>query len=228
MILNKKDQNQCINKLLKDYMPKISLSFLNKTKYQNLETDMEQLKNENLPKQVQKLQNQLNKKKDNLSNEMKKFRREFDDKLALSKLDYSKFRDQISEIQEKTVHEAEKVLGEFSKKKLSSKNKKKMCREELERHLEEMLKDRKQIQSNDDQMDKLKKQIRKCEEMIKNGRVVGLEDVKDFKGEINAEVNGLKKGEFIKEMVENEVKRLFKIKQSNGWESASSPNTLLK
>lgn len=223
--LNKKDQKQYTVDALKKYIEKKDFTFLNKHEYENLIEDVEKIKKLNIPKKLETVTTDLGKRNGLLSDEFKKQERHFDNKLALMKLEFSKFRDEISGIQEKTVHQAEKVLTEFSKKKLSTKNKKKMRKEELEKHLQELLEDREKMHLQETELAKIKKKLGQCEEMISKGRVVGLEDVKIFKEEVTEQMEALKADSYIKKKIEEEVVKLFDLKQKHGWGNPNGVNS---
>jgi chromosome segregation ATPase len=226
VLFQKKQHDQKNANSLKKYLKKSDLGFMKKEEYQNLQMEMEQLRNANLEKRIQKISSEMGQKKASINGEINQFRQEFENKLAVVKLDFAKFRDQISEIQNKTVNEAEKVLNEFSKKKLSTKNKKKIRKEELEKHLKEVLEDREKSQTSEEEIRKLKTKLSQINEMIKNGRVTGLEEARDFRKEIEEELTKLRKGNHIKGMVESQVKKLFENKKETGWGSSGQGNVL--
>ena len=226
MLYHKKQGEQRNANCMKKYLKRSDLGFLKKEDYQNMQMELEQLRNANLEKQIQKMNSEMGKKKASISGEIGKFRQEFENKLAVVKLEFAKFRDQISEIQNKTVNEAEKVLNEFSKKKLSKKNKQKLRKEELEKHLKEVLEDREKVQNSEEEMKKLKSKVKQMSEMVKNGRVVGLEEVKDMREEIEEEMQKYKSGDYVKRLVETQVKRALEDKHRNGWVSSGQGNML--
>jgi hypothetical protein len=206
-----------MEKVLKKYIQKKDLLYINKYKFETMVDDVEELKKLKVSKQFKSLSTDLNKKKEVLKEELQKQQREFDNKMNLLKLEFSKFRDEITQIQEKTVHEAEKVLTEFSKKKLSSKNKKEMRKEELEKHLQSVLEDRNKMSYQQEEMLKIKKKLGKCEEVIAKGKFADSDEVKYLKEELTEQIEGLKKDSYIKERIEEEVAKIFKLKHTNGW-----------
>lgn len=201
---------------------------MSEAKFENLRSDVDQLKSAGLEKQIREIEDQLSRKKSQVAGQVDELRQQFDHKLALVKLDFAKFRDQISEIQDKTVHEAEKVLNNFSKKKLSSENQRQMRRQELERHLAEALDDRKRVEDQQVELERLRTRVRQVAELAQKRQAGEVREIELLRAEVAEEVDRMKRGEFVREVAEDAVKKMFRARLESGWSSGSGQANLLK
>ena len=197
---------------LNNYIVKDDLSFLNKSEYQNILTDIENLKSENYPRKIKFLEKSLNQNMKEDNENLFRIEKELDGKLKNFKLEISEFRAKIINLQQKTMSQAEEVLSEFSKKKLDEESNLKLVNEDLKVEMIKSMKERRKVEDLEENINSLKINLRKLEEMFSNKRVNGLEEVDCLQKEVHEEIQGLKESEYLKEMV---VKQVAKALSTN-------------